>query len=260
MKMRLSNSDYWDLFLCYDCDQGSDADAVLSGDCLLVNIDISIDESFSGDVLYNLIDWTGATINPTGVTLNDIGLTGIDNGLINYDCTGATSGSTFIDIFTGSTLFLSTADTRYFMTRVTGCTYDYSIDILSGATEGRFAKLCGGFYQGFFKLSDETFFDEISDNKFTWPLEWFNCPWSGVTTGCTTGGTCCLDPNLWYEDYLDTEPIPYDYQVLPTRYERGWTSIFWLKKDSNGCSGNGIYLVVKLVIQLLLVTHYHHQR
>ena len=167
MKMRLSNSDYWDLFLCYDCEDAPNPDIILTGSCLLVNIDIDDDDSYSGDTVYNLVDWTGSTVYGSGVTLNDIGLTGIDNGFIEYDCTGSTSGSTFLSAFTGSTLFLSSGDTRFSMTRVSGCTYDYTTTPLTGLTEGRYSRLCGGFYQGFFKLSDETYFKDITNNKFT---------------------------------------------------------------------------------------------
>jgi hypothetical protein len=248
MKMRLSNSDYWDLFLCYDCTDEQDNNQILD-DCILVDIDINNDNSFSGDTLYSLTTWTGATINGSGITLNDIGLTGIDNGFIEYDCTGSTSGQTFLSAFTGSTLVLTSADTRFSMTRVTGCTYEYPIEILTGLTQGRYAQLCGGFYQGFFKLSDKTYFEEISDNKFTWPLEWFTCP--PVCTGDTTvpsGQTCCLNPNLAYQCYNDGKPIPYNYEILPERlggmggeYKPcldGWTTTFWLNKSSESCTGN----------------------
>ena len=84
MKMRLSNSDYWDLFLCYDCKDGQNNSQILD-DCILVDIDINNDNSYSGDTLYSLTTWTGATINGSGITLNDIGLTGIDNGFIEYE-------------------------------------------------------------------------------------------------------------------------------------------------------------------------------
>ena len=248
MKMRLSNSDYWDLFLCYDCTNEQDNNQILD-DCVLVDIDINNDNSYSGDTLYSLTTWTGATINGSGITLNDIGLTGIDNGFIEYDCTGSTSGQTFLSAFTGSTLVLTSADTRFSMTRVTGCTYEYPIEILTGLTQGRYAQLCGGFYQGFFKLSDKTYFEEISDNKFTWPLEWFTCP--PVCTGDTTvpsGQTCCLNPNLAYQCYNDGKPIPYNYEILPERlggmggeYKPcldGWTTTFWLNKSSESCTGN----------------------
>ena len=248
MKMTLSNSDYWDLFLCNNCTDEQNNNQILD-DCILVDIDINNDNSFSGDTLYSLTTWTGATINGSGITLNDIGLAGIDNGFIEYDCTGSTSGQTFLSAFTGSTLVLTSADTRFSMTRVTGCTYDYPIEILTGLTQGRYAQLCGGFYQGFFKLSDKTYFEEISDNKFTWPLEWFTCP--PVCTGDTTvpsGQTCCLNPNLAYQCYNDGKPIPYNYEILPERlggmggkYKPcldGWTATFMLNKSSESCTGN----------------------
>ena len=248
MKMTLSNSDYWDLFLCNNCTDEQNNNQILD-DCILVDIDINNDNSFSGDTLYSLTTWTGATINGSGITLNDIGLAGIDNGFIEYDCTGSTSGQTFLSAFTGSTLVLTSADTRFSMTRVTGCTYEYPIEILTGLTQGRYAQLCGGFYQGFFKLSDKTYFEEISDNKFTWPLEWFTCP--PVCTGDTTvpsGQTCCLNPNLAYQCYNDGKPIPYNYEILPERlggmggkYKPcldGWTATFMLNKSSESCTGN----------------------
>ena len=252
MKMRLSNSDYWDLFLCYDCVDGQDNNQILS-DCILIDIDINNNNSYSGNTLYSLTTWTGATINGSGITLNDIGLTGIDNGLITYNCNTPTSGQTFLSAFTGSTLLLTSADTRFSMNRVTGCTYQYPITIETSSPKGRHANLCGGFYQGFFKLSDRTYFKEISDNKFVWPLEWFRCPpvCSGetITDCCGTGHTgessSCIDPNKAYQCYLDLKPVPYNYQILPDRLGGlnipcldGWTATFWLNKKSTSCSGN----------------------
>lgn len=245
LKLRLSNSEYWDIFLCNDCQDAPNPDVILTGSCLLINIDINDDNSYSGDTLYNLVDWTGSTVYGSGVTLNDIGLTGIDNGFINYECSASTSGSTFLSAFTGSTLFLSSGDTRFSMSSVSGCTYDYTITPLTGLTEGRYSRLCGGFYQGFFKLSDKTYFKDISDNKFVWPLSWFRCPpvctgsTSGTTTGATTGCTPCgPDPNKSYQCYLGEKPTSWNYEVLPTRYDLGWTSMFWLKKEPTACSGN----------------------
>jgi hypothetical protein len=58
MKMRLSNSDYWDLFLCYDCTDSQDNDGILS-ECILVDIDINNDDSFSGDTVCSLTSWSG---------------------------------------------------------------------------------------------------------------------------------------------------------------------------------------------------------
>lgn len=217
-KLRLSNSDYWDHFISYDSKgNGLDHDTILSGDCLLINIDIDNTNSYSGDTLYNLKNWDGATVHGSGVTLYDIGLTGIDNGFIDLPCSADTSGTTFLNTYTGSTLFLSSGDTRFSMKRVTGCTYEYPINILSGTTEGNYARLCGGFYQGFFKLSDRTFFVPKDDNKFTWEPSDF-----------------CLDNPLSGNTLSGT---PYNYQTLPTRYEKGWSAEFWVRRDVNACSG-----------------------
>jgi hypothetical protein len=217
-RLRLSNSDYWDHFISYDCKgSGLNHGDILSGNCHLISIDVNDDLSLSGNTLYNLKNWTGATIQGSGVTLNDIGLTGVDNGLITYTCSADTTGSTFINTYTGSTLFLSSADTRFFMTAVSGCNYDYSISYEYDCCAGRCAKLCGGFYQGFFKLSDRTFFTPKDDNKFTWDPADF-----------------CLEDPLSGNTLSGT---PYNYQVLPTRHEKGWTGIFWLNKDEDSCSG-----------------------
>ena len=444
MKMRLSNSDYWDLFLCYDCTDEQDNDLILD-ECILIDMDINNDKSYSGDTIYSLTTWTGATVNGSGVTLYDIGLTAIDNGFLigehqpcitnwmteNFSGTtfkngdpipqatnasewnnsftnktpawcyvnfspsngtiygklynwfvvgdprgigpdgyivpseedftdfelclggnsvaggkmkttgtiqfgdglwntpnvGATNESgfsgipsgykddnggafgllndrasfwttteisdnvamvmnlnngrtdvfhgpdtktkgysirlkkdignpltcpfdseTFLSAFTGSTLFLSSADTRFSMTRVTGCTYEYPIDVITDENS-RYSDLCGGFYQGFFKLSDKTYYEEITDNKFTWPLDWFRCPTictgTTITDCCSSGAShgCGIDPNKAYECYLKLKPVPYNYQILPDRLGGlycldGWTATFWLNKKSTSCGGN----------------------
>ena len=319
LRMRLSNSDYWDLFLCNDCRCSLDQPLILSGDCLIIDIDVNNPHSLTGDSLCSLVKWDGDTcferlsVPTSTLTLHDIGLTGIGNGFVTYDCSASTSSLEFLDVFTGTTLTLTSADTRFCFTRVTGCTYNYPIEIIdSGTTVGKYAQLCGGFYQGFFKLSDRTFFNDISNNMFTWPLDWFYCPPSccpissgttgttGTTTsnccgggcngcgcscnqcnplfipgscmvsncscgggGCQLCGTmfekdgmggcgpqcsnccgkgdgnggCCVNPHMSYKCYNDKKPKPWDYQILPTRYECGWTAEFWVRRNSNACSG-----------------------
>jgi len=296
MNLRLSNSDYWDLFICNDCGCGLDHEFILDS-CVIVDIDIDVDKCISGDSLCSLVGWTGDTcfeklsLPTSALTLNDIGLTGIDNGFIPYDCTGSTTGSTFIDTYTGSSLTITSADTNFCFTKVSGCTYDYPTQFISSAnTVGRYVELCGGFYQGFFKLSDRTFFKDISNNMFVWPMEWFNCPppcGSGCTgttqcecnnsnpifipgsTGGCNDGTCgnnncqlcgtvyeedyvggcgswckngsdckgCPDPRKAYKCYNNKKPKQWNYQILPTRYEQGWTAEFWMRKNTISCTG-----------------------
>jgi len=295
MNLRLSNSDYWDLFICNDCGCGLDHEFILDS-CVIIDIDIDNNKCISGDSLCSLVGWTGDTcleklsLPTSALTLNDIGLTGIDNGFIEYDCTASTTGSSFINIYTGSTLEITSADTKFCFTKVSGCSYTYPTNfIVSANTVGRYVELCGGFYQGFFKLSDRTFFKDISNNMFVWPIEWFTCPppcGSGCTTGttcsnqndnpifipgssccddgtcgnnncqlcgtvyedefvggcgpwCKNGGDCkgCPDPRKSYKCYLEKKPTPWNYQILPTRYEQGWTAEFWMRRNSVSCSG-----------------------
>ena len=315
-KMRLSNSDYWDLFICNDCGCGLDQPYILET-CLIIDIDIDNDKCISGDSLCSLVAWTGDPAcgvttwtggnTGTGITLNDIGLTGIDNGFIHYDCTASTTSNTFINTYTGSTLFISSADTKFCFTKVTGCTYDYPVEFIASAnTVGRYIQLCGGFYQGFFKLSDRTFYKKMPDNMFVWPISWFTCPppcpiltgvtgntcctgtnscgcgcqnnnplfipgspWAspegccggGCNSGCgcncqlcgtifekdgvggcgpwctNCGGKGCPNPKKAFECYNNKAPTPWDYQILPTRYEQGWTAEFWMRRNSDPCSG-----------------------
>ena len=198
--LRLSNSDYWDLFLCTDCGCGLDHESILEA-CLIIDIDVDVDKCASGDTLCSLVSWSGdscfesLSVPTTGLTLYDIGLTGIDNGFIKYDCNASTTSTTFIDTYTGSTYTIGSGDTNFCFTKVTGCTYDYSSRFITSAnTVGRYVELCGGFYQGFFKLSDRTFYKEMPDNMFVWPISWFTCPPDcppvSASTG-TTGSTCC---------------------------------------------------------------------
>lgn len=96
--------------------------------------------------------WTGATNE--GVELNDIGFTGIDNGFIRYR-KDMISNQEFMNILTGSTYNIDSAETRFFLSPITGNTLDY-IYPMSAVTdeEGKVAYLSlnGGFYQGFYKL------------------------------------------------------------------------------------------------------------
>ena len=103
--------------------------------------------------LYSKVSWTGAT-NTEDVILQDIGFTGIDNGFITYR-KDRISNQDFMNILTGSTYEISSADTRFFMSPISGNTLDYiypmeTVKDESGKTE--YVAFNGGFYQGFYKL------------------------------------------------------------------------------------------------------------
>ena len=194
--MRLSKANYWDVVLSSDV-------CVHPGNCsstAMTSFDFNDPVCISGNTIYSLSAWTGA-IN-TGVTLNDIGLTGVDNGLV--------SG------FTGSTLVIPSGDTRFFLTQVGGTGYTYPISIQNDIS-GDYIQFCGGFYQGFFKLSDRDLFTgEVEDNLFVL-YDPCKCPFP--PTGTTSADTA------------------YNYQVLPTRVARSWTVDMWVNPNSTGCTG-----------------------
>jgi hypothetical protein len=168
----LSNSEYYDFYLANDavaepCCYGSTG---ITSDCMVVHYDFNNEAIFEGgypyngiygpqygynndDAIYSLVSWTGAT--NSGYTFQTFGLTGIDNGYITYNkISGDTSNSALLQTLTGTTVITS-GDTRLSMKSVTGMTgqYVYPITQVSGDTYvGDFARLCGGFYQGYYKL------------------------------------------------------------------------------------------------------------
>lgn len=125
--------------------------------------------TFSSDTIVSENYWnptdTNPNLCPSASTLCDVGLTGIDNGL-----TKKMSGET-IEITTGVYTNLSDKFSRYKYDRrmkmhpITGFTttsnrlwndgsYDYTLTYQTDNTPvGYYAKLQGGFYQGFYKLA-----------------------------------------------------------------------------------------------------------
>ena len=198
---RLTNSDYWDLFLAPDEFPIYPAACVASADTsLIVYFDFNEPSQYytgatSADTIYSLSTWDDASVSSSGVTLNDIGLTGIDNGYVTFNkLPGETGNTSLVSAYTGTTIVLPSGDTRLCLTRVTGLTdtisstaYTYPIDIVTTTADtGDYAQLCGGFYQGFYKLDG------------------------------------------------------FDYQTMPNRYEKAFVIETWLNKSGTGstaCSG-----------------------
>lgn len=102
--------------------------------------------------IYSLSAWTGASNE--GISLNDIGFTGIDNGFIKFR-KDMISNYDFMNILTGSTYEIDSADTRFFLSPVTGNTLDYCYPMSAVTNEEgevEYLSFNGGFYQGFYKL------------------------------------------------------------------------------------------------------------
>ncbi len=197
LDLRLSNSDYWDFYLAADGGTfGPDSCTGLTvGDCSVVwydfnNLDIFPNSATTATTIFSLITWDGA-VN-TGYTMNTIGLTGIDNGLITFDKTsGDTTNQALLSALTGSTLVIPSGDTRLQLTRVTGTTgeYIYPMEWVFDATDsvGSYASLCGGFYQGYYKLDGNSY--EVLPVRVNqaWSAEF----WLNPTNNCSgfTGTT-----------------------------------------------------------------------
>jgi hypothetical protein len=162
LDLKLSNSDYWDFYLATDeyndCGGGgaSGCEPVVWYD--FNNIQTYEHSAITATSIVSLVSWSEA-IN-TGYTFDTIGLTGIDNGLIIFEkTTGDTSNQALLSAITNSTLVIPSGDTRLHMTRVTGTTgdYIYPITIITGDTAGTYSNLCGGFYQGYYKIDGYTY-------------------------------------------------------------------------------------------------------
>tara|TARA_R110000824_G_scaffold106610_17_gene252143 strand:+ start:22376 stop:24094 length:1719 start_codon:yes stop_codon:yes gene_type:complete len=199
---RVSNSEYYDFYLNTD---GYNSDGSFIGDFdtqdydnqdwLTSPIDAEqyLVSSFNFNYYYensipqitNVEPWVGAVVS--SLTATTYGLTGLDNGKIYYDSESDGFGHLdLLDKLTGSTLTISANNKFLTLDKVSGYTgsYAYPIEqIITTASTGNYAKFCGGFYQGFYKLDG------------------------------------------------------FDYEVLPNRYQKGWSIETWLNKSDTACSG-----------------------
>ena len=186
LKLRLSNSDYWDFFLAVDDSPLTPSGPVSVGDCFVVHYDFNVPSIYPNNdteatSIYSLVTWTGAT--NTGYTFSTIGLTGIDNGLITFIKNPLDpTNQNLVNALTGSSLVIPSGDNRLMMHLVTGTTenyvYPYERIIDTTDTIGDYVQFCGGFYQGFYKIDGS------------------------------------------------------NYQLLPTRVNKGWVAEFWLNPQN----------------------------
>jgi len=133
LDLKLSNSDYWDMYLTKDDTNNGNCDDLMSGSCFVVWYDFNNSQVYSGgniDTIYSLVTWDGA-IN-TGYTFDTIGLTGIDNGLVTFDKqSGDTTNLALLSALTGN--------------------YIYPLE-RKFAGPFFYTNFDGGFYQGFYKI------------------------------------------------------------------------------------------------------------
>lgn len=195
----LSNAYYWDFYLSTDTGSSGIYTGNTSGDCFVIGIDFNDNHIYStgitsANTITSNVFWTGGT--NSGYTLNTFGLTGIDNGFITFNKpSGDTSNEMLLSALTGSTLVITSGDLRFHMTRITGTTdeYIYPIDIIKDTTYGDFARFCGGFYQGYYKIDGTTYNVLPTRVNYSWVSEFWLRPNDSVCSGYT--GTTLNDVN-----------------------------------------------------------------
>lgn len=157
----LNDSAYYDMELIVDSDVynlSCGGDGIID-DGLAIWIDVNDSGStldYNGLSLISLTCLSGGTIVTSGFTIYDIGLTGIDNGLV--------------DSLTGETMSFISGGTCYLTHKVSGDTYSYDVNEQTDFS-GKYYALCGGFYQGFFKLEGYPFEIIPTRNANGWSAE-----------------------------------------------------------------------------------------
>ena len=109
--LALSFTEFWDLGLSKEIDPI----VILNGsnyydDNLISYININDDRCYSGNTLYNNIDYKWINTFNTGLTLDNIGITGIDNGLIQFNIDDILNDD-FYNLITGSTYSTQSGET-----------------------------------------------------------------------------------------------------------------------------------------------------
>jgi hypothetical protein len=165
LKLRLSNSDYWDFFLAADDSPLQPSGPVVAGECLVVwydfnEVSIYPNSATTASTIYSLVSWNKA-VN-SGYTFSSFGLTGIDNGFITFEKDPFDpTNQNLVNALTGTTLVIPSGDTRLMMHLVTGTTEQYVYPteriIDPTFTIGDYIQLCGGFYQGYYKIDGSTY-------------------------------------------------------------------------------------------------------
>jgi hypothetical protein len=100
--------------------------------------------------------------------------------LITFDKqSGDTTNQALLSALTGTTLVIPSGDTRLVMNRVTGTTgsFVYPVENITGtaSTVGDYSQMCGGFYQGYYKIDGSTY--QVLPNRVNsaWSAEfWLN--------------------------------------------------------------------------------------
>jgi hypothetical protein len=180
----LSNSDYWDFYLNNDKDIQECSPCILTGETLISEFNFNSDfDGLNIDKIYSNRTWVGGVND--GINIGYFGLTGLDNGVLVYDKENIDyRNETLVNILTGTTLNISSGDTRLFLNKVSGSTKNYVYPIEYDNDNGCI-NFKGGFYQGFYKLDGHNY--EVLPNRFNkgFVFDFYLNKNDNLTTGIT---------------------------------------------------------------------------
>lgn len=181
VNLKLSNNDYWDFYLAND----ESSSYIFDGNCTVVWYNFDNPLIYSGNSIFSLVTWTGAS--NSGVYTENFGLTGVDNGSLTFlNDPNDPTNQNLIDALTGGTLEILSGETRLILNQVTGTTGLFTYDISLLEDNGYFyTNLCGGFYQGFFKLEGYDYQVLPTRVNQSWSAEF----WLKPQNICSNGNT-----------------------------------------------------------------------
>jgi len=148
LKLRLNNDEYWDFYVNKDSYSSFKIADGLYDECLISYIDLSDEDCFdSYNTIYGKSGYTWDKSISVGYTLYNISYLGVDNGLFTFR-KDRISNKDFFNLFQDNKLEIPQDDYRLKLHAVSGNTlqYEYPMRIEDG-----YARLNGGFFQGFFK-------------------------------------------------------------------------------------------------------------
>lgn len=190
IKLKLSDSEYYDYYLAKDESYSSINDSNIKDNCLAIHYDFNNSDVFSQNTnsIYSLSSWVGS-IND-GYVLDTIGLTGIDNGLITFNNSMDYDNNALLSALTTSVLVIPSGETKLCLSPVTGMTgkFTYPTELIVNNSVGNYIDFKGGFYQGYYKIDGTTY--EVLPNRVNkaWVAEfWLNK--SDLVSSGNTGTT-----------------------------------------------------------------------
>jgi hypothetical protein len=203
---------------CFVCDTLITGDVVASFDF----------NNISG--LCSTVTWENAT--SFDENLCNIGLTGYDNR--------------FVDSWTGET-FNPSGDTTFCVTRVSGDTYCYDMNLIPAyGVEPEHIQFCGGFFQGFYRLHGYDY--NVLPNMYYkgWTKEFWlkrdECEEGQIVTisGETVsydGDGNVLDTEVWTMDILSGETCEGKYKLNEVYPDNKGIFYFWgLRAENKFCA------------------------